>query len=78
MRSIAGPEFIVEPYVDHLDVTIVARELITRRVFSDTRCRNSKGLVIKPDKIIRQAAPTNSARKPTRRLHLKSIENCCC
>ena len=49
-RSVA--ELVVDTQIDHLDVAIVAGELIARRQAGKFRRRNSKGLAVQPDIII--------------------------
>jgi hypothetical protein len=45
-------ELVVDTEIDHLDIAIVAGELIARRQAGESRRRNSKGLAVQPDKII--------------------------
>ena len=49
-RSVA--ELVVDTQIDHLDVAIVAGEMIARRQAGESRRRNSKGLAVQPDIII--------------------------
>jgi hypothetical protein len=52
-ESIAGGvELVVDPYIDHLEVAILAGELIACGQAGESGRGNSKGLAVQPDIII--------------------------
>ena len=47
-----GIELVVDPYIDHLEIAILACELIARSQPRESGRGNSKGLAVQPDKIV--------------------------